>query len=129
MNRNKKGLIILLLLLQSYNFTYAEDFSNEVDKEDEIRIELREEVRQNKKSNNKLLFSQKNQLTNWKKQNKKLLIYKNKLLKKELQKRRKYHKNLLYLYNKNFDNNILKNIINNWLLITSFEKEYNNFKS
>lgn len=120
MNRNKKILVILVLLLQSYNFTFAEISYN---KEDETRVELREEVRENKELNNRL------QLNKWKKQNKKLLIYKKKLLKKELQKRRKYHKNLLYLYNKNFDKNILKNIINNWLLITSFEKEYNNFKS
>lgn len=55
MNKDKKILIILLLLLQSYNFTFAGTFYNDEEKEDEIRLELRENVKQNKQLNNKVI--------------------------------------------------------------------------
>jgi hypothetical protein len=52
------------------------------------------------------------------------LIYEKKILKKEIRKRRVYHKNLLNMYNVDFDNNNLELITHNWLLINNLEKYY-----
>ncbi len=46
------------------------------------------------------------------------------ILKKEIQKRKKYHRNLLYIYNKNFSDDDLKLISQNWLIIDSLNKYY-----
>jgi len=47
-----------------------------------------------------------------------------KILKKEISKRKKYHKNLIYMYNKNFDNESLELITRNWLLLTNLDRYY-----
>lgn len=51
-------------------------------------------------------------------------LYKNKkILKKEIQNRKKYHKNLVNIYNQNFDNNYLELIKNNSIIIDNLKKE------
>ena len=46
------------------------------------------------------------------------------ILKKEIRNRRVYHKNLLNMYNMDFDNNYLELITHNWLIISNLEKYY-----
>ncbi|MDP2090350.1 MAG: hypothetical protein Q8K30_02025 [Candidatus Gracilibacteria bacterium] len=43
-------------------------------------------------------------------------------LKKEIRKRRVYHKNLLYMYNKDFEEKHLNSITHNGLIINTLEK-------
>jgi len=51
--------------------------------------------------------------------------FKNKnILKKQIQKRKKYHKNLLSLYNTNFDEKYLNMITNNGIIINNLRKYY-----
>jgi ribosomal protein S8 len=47
-----------------------------------------------------------------------------KILKKEIQKRKKLHKTLLESYNTNFDKEILSSITNNWLILNSLKNKY-----
>lgn len=53
--------------------------------------------------------------------NKKDIIINKNNLKKEIRQRRVYHKNLLYLYNKDFEKKHLDLITHNWLIINNLE--------
>lgn len=67
-------------------------------------------IEDNVKRNTKNEDDDKNQINN------------KKILKKEIQNRKKYHKTLLNMYNKNFDENYLKLITDNSLKIQELEK-------
>lgn len=51
-----------------------------------------------------------------------------KVLKKQIQNRKKLHKNLLSIYNENFDNKYLEQITNNWLILNQLNNYYENLK-
>jgi len=122
----KKTKIIVLILIVftwnpfSFNITFWDDvhklleenYRDNLDDWDTKRIEWwNENISEEKTIDNYI-------------GNKKSLNSKNKkILKKEIQNRKKYHKNLVSIYNQNFDNNYLELIKNNSLLIDKLKSE------
>lgn len=108
MKKMKRKIMLLLLFtfLFSLDNTNAIELSNDNDNIiSEIRIQNINN-KEKKKESNVTIIDDKYQL------------------KKEIRKRRVYHRNLLYMYNKDFDNKNLELITNNWLLISNLENHY-----
>ncbi len=104
--KNKKLLLLyFILLISSFNWTsslnadYADSEDTKIEKSIE-KVPQKSKVENNKKDKN----------------------YNKKILKKEIQNRKKYHKTLVSIYNKNFDSNYLELIKENALIIERLSK-------
>jgi hypothetical protein len=101
----KKVLLLLFIFFISVNNTNAVNINRSNLNREVFNIES---VNNNDKGNNytKINFKDK------------------KVLKKEIQKRKRYHRNLLSQYNKNFEIKYLDMITNNGIIISRLRKYY-----
>lgn len=122
----KTKIIVLILIVFTWNpFSFNITFWDDVHKvlEENYRDNLDDWDAKRIEWWNENISSEEKTIDNYI-NNKKSLNSKNKkILKKEIQNRKKYHKNLVNIYNQNFDNNYLELIKNNSLLINNLKNE------
>lgn len=104
----RKIVLLLFIFLVSINWSNAVELKENSDKSNRtVKIQntgIKEKKKDKEKEKYKIIIDNKNKL------------------KKEIRQRRVYHKNLLYLYNKDFENKHLDLITHNWLIINNLEK-------
>lgn len=119
-----KKIIILIVIAFAWNpFSFNITFWNNSDKFlDESYIDdlddWIEKIEESKREN-----LEANPYYKTKSSNNKAKYNNKKLLKKEIQNRKKYHRSLLNIYNQNFDKNYLELIKNNSILLDNFKKK------
>lgn len=108
--KNKKLILFLFILFVpntlKYNTIYAYNILKEntnIEEEQQLEKDL-----ENEDNEEQLSFSKKDK----------------KILKTEIRRRKRYHKGLLSLYNKDFDTQYLDLITSNWLIINDLNKYY-----
>lgn len=117
--KNKRYIIIariftIIFIFNVNTYTYANYVNNNIAESSKTWIETRIENKKIKKT--------------IKKKSKEIKENK-KIIKTQIKQRKRYHQNLVSLYNSNFDNNYLSQIENNSLAINYLYKELEKLKN